>query len=132
MPVTFQAQYIAHRGRWYYHVGAGPGIYRVMVENHRKVLKDPDPASLRLHRNVFAGAAFELGAERFLKSISTVSVELSWTSHLIFAQKDDIFPSGFNSNLMATEVRVGINYYFDPLKQRTPGIPIPEAKEPEK
>jgi len=29
---------------------------------------------------------------------------------------------------MATEVRLGINYYFDPLKQKKQGIEIPEAK----
>jgi hypothetical protein len=125
VPVTAQVQYVVHKGRWYYHLGAGPGLYRVMVENHRKVLKDPDPTSLQLHRNVFFGGALELGAERFLKAINSTSIELSWTNHLVFAQKDQ-FLSGFDSNLMAMEFRVGVNYYFDPLKQKTPGIPVPD------
>jgi hypothetical protein len=132
VPVTAQAQYVVRRGRWFYHAGAGPGLYRVMVENHRKVLKDPDPSSLRLHRGVYWGGTFEFGAERFLKAITTTSIELSWTNHLVFAQQDDRFPSGFNSNLMAMEWRVGVNYYFDPLKQKTPGIGIPEVKEPQR
>ncbi len=132
VPVTAQAQYVVRRGRWLYHLGAGPGLYRVMVENHRKILKDPNPASLRLHRSIFAGATLEFGAERFLKAITTTSVELSWSNHLIFASGADDFPSGFNSNMMAMEWRIGVNYYFDPMKQKTPGVGIPEAKEPEK
>ena len=131
VPVSAQAQYVVQRGRWFYHAGAGPGVYRVMVENHRNVVKDPAPSSLRQHRNVFWGGTLEFGAERFLKAINTTSVELSWTNHLIFAQRDDQFPSGFNSNMMAMEWRIGVNYYFDPLKQKTPGVGIPEVKEPQ-
>ena len=41
LPVSAQLQYTQKRGAWLYHLGAGPGLYRVWVENRRKVLKDP-------------------------------------------------------------------------------------------
>jgi hypothetical protein len=125
LPVTVQAQYVIRRGWWYYHVGLGPGIYQVEVENHRKTYKDP--VTYKLHRGLYAGATFELGAERFLKGLTSTSVEVTLTDHLVFAQRDDQFVSGFNSNLMATELRIGVNYYFDPLthgqKKAPAGIP---------
>ncbi len=128
VPISAQAQYVVKRGQWLYHAGLGPGLYRVMVENHRKVLQDPNPASLRLHRGLYWGGTFELGAERFLRAITTTSIEFSWTNHLVLTQRNDQFPSGFDSNLMAMEWRVGVNYYFDPLKQKTPAVGIPGVK----
>ena len=53
---------------------------------------------------------------------------MTWVNHLVFAQRNEQFPSGYNSNLMATELRLGLNYYFDPLKEKKQGIEIPEAK----
>jgi len=125
-PISLQAQYVVRRGQWFYHVGAGPGLYRVWVENHRKVLKDP--GTFRLHRGLYPGGTFEIGAERFLKAITTTSIELSWTNHLVFAQRPEQFPNGFDSNLMAMEWRVGVNYYFDPLREKSAGLEIPGAK----
>ena len=127
MPISAQAQYVIRRGHWFYHAGAGPGLYRVWVENHRKVLKDPE--TFRIHRGLYPGGTVEIGAERFLKAITTTSVELTWANHLVLAQRDEQFTSGFNSNLMAMEWRVGVNYYFDPLRQKQPtlGLP-PEAR----
>ena len=126
VPVTVQLQYVMKRGQWFYHAGLGPGAYRVMVEDRRQVLRDPE--TLRLHRGVYAGGSFELGAERFLKSITTTSVELTWVNHLALAQRDEQFPSGYNSNVMAMEWRLGVNYYFDPLRQKNQGLEIPGAK----
>jgi hypothetical protein len=126
MPATAQIQYVVKRGRWFYHAGAGPGVYRVWVEDHRKVYADP--VTFRLHRGPYPGATLEFGAERFLRAITTTSIEFSWVNHLVFAQRDEQFPSGYNSNLMATELRVGVNYYFDPLRQRKQGIEIPGVK----
>jgi hypothetical protein len=126
LPTTAQLQYVVKRGQWLYHAGAGPGVYRVWVENRRIVLKDP--STFRLHRGPYPGGSFEIGAERFLKSITTTSVEFVWVNHLVLAQRDEQFPNGYNSNLMATELRVGLNYYFDPLRQKKQGIEILEAK----
>jgi hypothetical protein len=126
LPVSAQLQYVMKRGRWFYHAGVGPGAYRVWVENRRDVYKDPK--TFRVHRGLYPGGTFELGAERFLKGITTTSVEFAWVNHLVFAQRDEQFPSGYNSNLMATELRVGLNYYFDPLRQKKQGIEIPEVK----
>jgi len=125
-PSTLQMQYVLRRGQWFYHAGAGPGLYRIIVENHRHVLQDP--LSLRLHRGLYAGGTFELGAERFLKAITTTSIELSWANHLALSDRNDQFQSGFNSNLMAMEWRIGVNYYFDPLHQKTQDLPIPGSK----
>ena len=125
LPSTAQIQYVMRRGRWFYHAGAGPGVYRVWIENHRSIYKDD--VTFRLHRGPYAGASFEFGAERFLRAITTTSVEFTCVNHLVFAQRAKQFPSGFNSNLMATELRVGINYYFDPLKQKK-SLEIPEVK----
>jgi hypothetical protein len=125
-PMTAQLQYVIRRGQWFYHAGAGPGVYRVWVEDRRKVLKDP--GTFRLHRGLYPGGSFELGAERFLKSITTTSVELTWANSLILAQRDEQFPNGYNSNLMTMEWRIGVNYYFDPLKSKQKGLEIPEAK----
>jgi hypothetical protein len=126
LPTTAQIQYVVKRGRWLYHAGAGPGVYRVWVENRRDVIKDP--RTFRLHRGPYLGGSFEFGAERFLKAITTTSIEFTWVNHLVLAQRDEQFPCGFNSNLMATELRIGLNYYFDPLRQKKQGIEIPEVK----
>lgn len=126
LPATAQAQYVVKRGQWLYHAGAGPGLYRVWVQNSRKVLVDP--GTFRLHRGLYPGGSFEFGAERFLKAITTTSVEFTWVNHLVFAQRDEQFPSGYNSNLMATELRIGLNYYFNPLREKKQGIEILEAR----
>ncbi len=123
-PITVQAQYVVRRGWWVYHAGAGPGLYRVWVENRRKVYKDPE--TFRLHRGIYYGGTFEFGFERFLRAITTTSVEFTWSNHLVLATRNDQFPSGYNSNVMATEIRVGVNYYFDPMKaKKPPGSDLP-------
>jgi len=118
LPISLQLQYLGHRGWWMYHVGAGPGVYRVWVENRRKVLKDP--ATQRLHRGLYPGASAEIGIERFLKGIPAVSLEATLAGHLALAQRPEQFPSGFNSNVMATELRFGGNYYFTPGPRKAP------------
>ena len=142
LPVSAQVQVTQRRGPWVYHLGAGPGVYRVWVENRRKVLKDP--VSKRLHQGFYPGASAQLGAERFLTSLPSTAVEFSVAGHLVWTERagrdrklpsilsfgvpDDRnqFPSGFNSDLFAVEARVGANYYFDLSrfqKPRRPGVP---------
>ncbi len=125
LPSTAQIQYVVKRGQWLYHAGVGPGAYRVWIENRRTVYRDPE--TFRLHRGQNLGGSLEFGAERFLRSLTTTSVELVCVNHLVFAQRDQQFPNGYNSNLMAVELRVGINYYFDPLRKKQ-GIEITEVK----
>lgn len=122
LPVTAQLQYTLRRGWWIYHAGAGAGIYRVWVEDDRKVLRDP--VSLELIRKVHPGFVGQIGAERFLTGITDMSVEFSLVNHLVFAKDTTTFPSGFNSNLMATALQIGVNYYFDP------GRRAPNARPP--
>lgn len=118
LPVSLQLQYVGRHGFWAYHVGAGPGVYRVWVENHRKVLKDP--VSLKLHRGLYPGGSAEIGVERWLKGIPAVSLEFSIASHLALSQRKEQFVSGFDSNVMATEFRAGGNYYFTPGPRKAP------------
>jgi hypothetical protein len=120
LPVSLQGQYVLKRGRWLYHVGAGPGVYRVWVQNHREVLKDP--ATFRLHRGLYFGASGQLGAERFLQELNSTSVEMTLAGHLAFAERDEQFVSGLNSNTGIVEVKIGLNYYFD-----TGAVKKPEA-----
>jgi len=118
LPVSLQIQYLHRKGPWAYHIGAGPGVYRVWVENHRKVLKDP--VSLKLHRGLYPGGSAQIGVEKFLTGNPQVSLEADLAGHLAFVQRPDQFVSGMNSNVMAMELRVGGNYYFTPGPRKAP------------
>jgi hypothetical protein len=50
VPVSAQLQFTHKRGPWLYYAGAGPGVYRVWIENRRKVLKDPQ--TFKLHHGL--------------------------------------------------------------------------------
>ena len=112
MPISFQLQFLQRGKTWILHEGVGPGLYRVWVEQDRHVVKDP--VTHRLHRGFYPGASAEIGAERFLKSLPMVSLEWTVASHIVLSQRDEQFPSGFNSNVWALEARMGANYHFDP------------------
>jgi hypothetical protein len=118
LPVSLQLQYFGRHGLWAYHVGAGPGAYRVWIENHRKVLKDP--VSLKLHRGLYPGGSGEIGIEHFMKDLPNVSLEATVAGHLAMTQRPSQFVSGINTNVMATEFRVGGNYYFTPGPRKAP------------
>jgi len=111
VPISVQGQFTWDLGPWHWHAGAGPGLYRLWVENHRKVLEDP--VTFRLHRGTYFGGSGELGVERFFKALPSTSVELSIAGHYVSAVRDDQFPTGWNSNLGAAGIRLGANYYFD-------------------
>jgi hypothetical protein len=127
VPISLQAQWVVRRGWWIYHVGAGPGVYRVWVQNRREVLKDPE--TLRLHRGVYPGASGEIGFELFLRQLPTTSVELTIGGDMAFAERPEQFPNGFNSHVMALGARLGGNYYFSPglgrKKETTPPATTP-------
>ena len=111
LPVSFEMQLLAHKGNWHYHLGAGPGVYRVSVENRHNVIEDP--VTFRRHIGLFAGATGEIGVERFIKSMPSTSVEACVTTHWVFTDNVQDFPAGYNTNLAVTEIRIGANYYFD-------------------
>lgn len=108
---SMQYQKVWGEGRSRWHLGVGPGLYRVWVQNRRKVLKDPD--SKVLHKGMYAGGSAELGYERFLKSLPNTSLEVTGAAHAAFATSDNRFPSGFNGNPIYAELRVGAHYYYD-------------------
>jgi len=114
LPFTGQIQYTQDRGRWRHHLGGGGGAYRVWVENQRKVLQDP--ISTKRHSGFYPGLCAEFGTEYFLTSLTGVSLEWSAAGHWIFAQRDEQFPSGFNSFLGYVDLRFGAAYHFNPMR----------------
>jgi hypothetical protein len=111
LPMTFEMQVLLHRGRWHYHVGAGPGAYRVSVENRHNVIIDP--VTFAKHVGLYPGVTGEIGVERFVKSLPSTSLEACVATHWVFADGNGDFPAGYNNFLAATEIRIGANYYFD-------------------
>ncbi|TMQ70279.1 MAG: hypothetical protein E6K80_09000 [Candidatus Eisenbacteria bacterium] len=127
VPVSAQLQMVWGKSQWLYHLGAGPGIYRVWVENHRKVLYDP--VTLRLHRGPYWGTTAELGVERFLKTLPNTSIEVSMAHHYVLATRDEQFPTGWNSPIGVIALRAGTNYYFDLNRpKKTTDLPLPGLK----
>ncbi|MBI1799842.1 MAG: hypothetical protein HYR73_09180 [Candidatus Eisenbacteria bacterium] len=111
VPISTQMQWV-RRGRTFtWHVGAGPGLYRVWVENHRKVVKDP--RTYIHHRGLYWGGTAEIGAEHFFKGLASTSIEMTLDMHYVNAKRDDQFPSGYNSALRGAGLRVGATYYFN-------------------
>jgi hypothetical protein len=106
-----QLQFVHGSGGTLWHVGVGPSVYRVVVQNHRKVLRDP--ATDRLHKGAYLGGTAELGVERFLKSLPNTSLEWTIAGQAAWAKRDEQFPSGFNGLVGAAEFRFGAHYYFD-------------------
>lgn len=111
LPMTFEMQVLLHRGKWHYHLGVGPGAYRVSVENRHNVVFDP--VTFVKHVGLHPGVTGEIGVERFIKSMPSTSVEACVATHWVFAESKEDFPTGYNSFLAATEIRIGANYYFD-------------------
>jgi hypothetical protein len=120
VPTTAQLQYRFGNSKWNYHIGAGPGLYRVVVQDERKVQKDP--VTLEVHQNTWWGVSGEVGMEKFARTLPSTSFEINAVTHFVFAKDDVRFPSGFSSNLGAFAIRMGVNYYFDTamLKKKTP------------
>jgi len=114
LPVSFQLQYTRHRNSWLYHLGAGPGLYRVWVQNRRKVLADP--VTFKRHVGWYPGVSGELGAARYLKSLPSVSLEGTLDAHWAFSTREEQFPSGFDAHVFAMGLRFGANYHFDPRR----------------
>lgn len=121
-----QLQWVAGSDPWRWHVGAGPALYRVWVQNRRKVLKDP--VTFRLHQGLYLGAAAEVGVERFLKALPNTSLEFTLGAHTAFAKRDDQFPSGYNDSPVVVDARFGAHYYYD-FKRKKPDTPAAGAKK---
>lgn len=124
-PAQAQIQYMIHRKPWLFHAGAGGGVYRLWVQNHRKVLKDP--VTFVKHSGIYPGASFQIGAERFMKSLPNTSVEFVTDGNLVLSQDDKKFVSGLNSNVFAMGLRIGVNYYF-PVLKRSKSAELPGLK----
>lgn len=120
--VSSQLQWYSGTGRQRWHIGIGPAVYRVVVQNHRKVVEDP--VSRELHNGMHMGAVAELGVERFLKRLPNTSLELSVGYQTAFAKSDNRWRQGWNGNPAAVDVRIGGHYYYDFRK------PKPKSTKP--
>ena len=114
-----QLQRTGGKANWVWHVGAGPAIYRVVVQDRRIVLKDPVTKSL--HQGTYLGATAEYGIERFMRSLPNTSLEWTVAYQTAFAKSDSRFPSGFNGSPGAFEIRFGGHYYYDFKAPKKPG-----------
>lgn len=120
--VSSQLQWYGGSGNQRWHLGVGPAVYRVVVQNHRKVVEDP--VTRELHNGMHMGAVAEIGVERFLKRLPNTSLELTAGWQMAFAQSDNRYPSGWNGNPMLAELRFGGHYYYDFRK------PKPKSTKP--
>lgn len=112
-----QLQYSSGNGRSRWHIGAGPAIYRVVIQNHRKVVEDP--VSHELHKGTHLGASAEFGYERFSKRLPNTALEGTIAMHTAFSKSDDKWVSGWNDSPILAEVRFGANYYYDFRRAKT-------------
>ena len=114
-----QIQRMWGKANYRWHLGVGPALYRVVVQNHRKVLKDPD--TFRLHQGQYLGLTAEYGVERFMKSLPNTSLEWTVALHGVSAKRNDQFPNGFNDMPQLFEFRFGSHYYFDFKSEKKSG-----------
>lgn len=120
--VSSQLQWYSGKGRQRWHLGLGPAIYRVVVQNHRKVVEDP--ITHELHEGMHMGAVAELGVERFLKRLPNTSLELTAAYQTAFAKSDNRWRQGWNGNPAVVELRFGGHYYYEFRK------PKPKSTKP--
>ena len=106
-----ELQWFKGSGRSRWHIGAGPAVYQVVIQNDRKVVEDP--ASHELHNGLHIGATIELGYEKFMKKLPNTSIEATIAWQAAFARSDNRWPSGWNGNPMLAEIRLGAHYYYD-------------------
>jgi len=106
-----QLQYFGGDAGTRWHVGFGPAIYRVVVQNNRKVVRDT--LSKELVRGAHLGASAEFGIERMNKRLPNTSLEATVALQTVFAGDDTKYASGWNGTPMLVEVRIGGHYYYD-------------------
>ena len=127
IPVSLQIQRTWGKLPWHHHVGIGPGVYRVWVENHRTVLVDP--VTFREHQGLYWGFSAEAGTEHFLKAMPNTSIEVTAVNHWVQATRDDQFPTGWSSALGAIGLSAGVNYYFSlEHEKKATELPLPGTK----
>lgn len=110
------------KGANVWHVGFGPGIYRVVVQRDRDVVKDT--VSTKLHQGTYLGLTAEVGVEHFLGALKSTSLEYTLGWHMAYAKRDDQFPTGFNAHPQVFEARFGAHYYFDLVPKKKDTLPV--------
>jgi hypothetical protein len=127
IPISVQIQKTWGKLPWHHHLGIGPGIYRVWVENHRTVLVDP--VTFREHRGLYWGFTAEAGSEHFMKALPNTSIEVTAANHWVQATRDNQFPTGWNSSIGVLSLSAGVNYYFSlEGKKKQTELPLPGTK----
>jgi hypothetical protein len=108
---------------WMWYVGAGPGVYRVNIQNDHRTIYDP------VTHERFKFGSFGIsgtgGMEYFLPSNHNVSLLGTATVDHLFSSFKDRFPSGYSGPYTFMDVSIGVNVYFKPLGAKSTPAPAP-------
>ncbi len=112
-PITVGAEYRRHFGKYMPRINAGLGWYIWSVLYDRKVVKDAITREELKRGNL--GAYMSAGFDYFVRP----SVAICWdaTGHYILSEDLDAFPSGYGYNEQVLVMRMGVRYYFSPLRK---------------
>jgi len=101
-----------HATKWSPYVGAGVNLTRMEIVNRREKIQDP--ATFTPWVNWSPGVQGEIGAELFIPSKKTVSLDWSLRGDYQFSKDTKHFPSGFTGNDGYVAASFGVNVYFWP------------------
>lgn len=110
-------------GSWQAFLGAGPGAYRINIQNdHRTIF---DPVTHDRYKFGSFGLSGEGGAEYFLPANRNVSLEGVASIHYLFDDHKDRYPSGYSGKHIFSDLSIGVNVYFRPLGSPAPPPAVP-------
>src|SRR5262245_37647255 len=128
-PFTAVMQYThTFNKTWMAFLGAGPGVFRVNIQNdHRTIF---DPVTHERYKYGSFGLSGEGGAEYFLSANRNVSFEGLGSLNYLFESNKDKFPSGYSGKNIFLDFSFGVNVYFRPLGSPAPPAPVPSETQP--
>jgi len=100
-------------GKWGPYIGGGGSITRMEIVEKRKRIQDP--ATFDEWVNWGFGVQVLAGAEYFIPSKRTVSLDFSARYNYLFTKNTENFPSGFTDNDSYVNINFGVNVYFWPI-----------------
>jgi hypothetical protein len=100
-------------GKWGPYVGGGVNLTRMEIVNKRKRIQDP--ATFDEWVNWGFGVQALAGAEYYIPSKRTVSLDFSAHWSYLFSKNTTDFPSGFTDNDSYLSFNFGVNVYFWPI-----------------
>jgi len=128
-PFTATMQYTHELSKnWLAWVGAGPGVYRVNIQNDHRTIYDPVTHE-RFKFGSF-GVSGTAGAEYFIPANKNVSLLGSATIDYLFNSNTEKYPSGYSGKYMFMDLSIGVNVYFKPLGAKSAPTPVPSEIPP--